>query len=109
MCLARQHRHCPIDNSGIETGEPEWHRDTRRCPDGSVNRRCHEAAWGKKHFEPAWENKALRLVPVSEPALDPWLCLARRQSDRTDLEIGRAHDTTPVTNAHLLRRLQHKK
>src|SRR3546814_12031539 len=79
MCLARQHRHCPIDNSGIETGEPEWHRDTRRCPDGSVNRRCHEAAWGKKHFEPAWENKALRLLPVSEPALDPWLWLVRRQ------------------------------
>src|SRR3546814_13522414 len=59
--------------------------DTRRCPDGSVNRRCHEAAWGKKHFEPAWENKALRLLPVSEPALDPWLWLARRQSDRLDL------------------------
>src|SRR3546814_859827 len=82
-----------IDNSGIETGEPEWHRDTRRCPDGSVNRRCHEAAWGKKHFEPAWENKALRLLPVSEPALDPWLWLARRQSDRLDLaELARAHD-----------------
>src|SRR3546814_13594159 len=67
--------------------------DTRRCPDGSVNRRCHEAAWGKKHFEPAWENKALRLLPVSEPALDPWLWLARRQSDRLDLaELARAHD-----------------
>src|SRR3546814_20313306 len=66
--------------------------DTRRCPDGSVNRRCHEAAWGKKHFEPAWENKALRLLPVSEPALDPWLWLARRQSGRLDLaELARAH------------------